>query len=86
LPVNITPAPTEFEPVRWSAVVNGRHVRLVISDKRSAWRCDRYEFAQPSANRPPSCEHVRFSFDPWFGRESQRGVIVTDIHDYSRRH
>ena len=84
--MNIIPASPDFEPVLWSAVVNGQHVRLVSSDKGSAWRCDCYEFAQPSSNRAPSCEHVRLSFDPWFGREPQRGVIVTDIHDYSRRH
>lgn len=83
--MNETTDALSSETTVWSATVNGHYVRLVTEGAGSAWRCDCGQAAQPRADNPPSCEHIRFGFDVWFGRDTPEDVSVTQVQDKSRR-
>jgi hypothetical protein len=70
------------ESVMWSAIINGHHVRLVVAGAGSAWRCDCTDAAPVDANGVATCEHIRFGFDVWFGREPHEDAIVTDVVEW----
>jgi hypothetical protein len=73
------------ETVLWSAIVNGQYVRLVIEGGGSIWRCDCDQVAQSRPDNPPSCEHIRFGFDTWFGRSTPNEVAITDVVAHPKR-
>jgi len=83
--MNESPEFHSAETIVWSATVNGHFVRLITDGAGSAWRCDCGQAAQPRADNPPACEHIRFGFDVWFGRDTPEDVTVTEVRDTSRR-
>jgi hypothetical protein len=69
------------ETILWSAIVDRQYVRLVAEGAESHWLCDCGQVAQPRPNAAPSCEHIRFGFDAWFGRDTPGEVTITYVTD-----
>jgi len=73
------------EIVLWSATINDQYVRLVVAGPGSAWRCNCGAGTSPASPSEPPCEHIRFGFDVWFGRDSPQEATITDVVEHSRQ-